>query len=115
MRLFCSLYGTPYFFVKKTPPGELTERTYGRDETRNQTWYSVVMAKILMGLKAYPFCTIGVKQRVQALVEIVGLIVVKDDRFLCWLLIRERRPVLDRRRDQFKHNIEKERVYYGGI
>ena len=36
---------------------QLTERTYGRNETRNQTWYSVVMAEILMGLKAYPEVT----------------------------------------------------------
>lgn len=45
---------------------QLTERTYGRDETRNQTWYSVVMAKILMGLKAYPQVTKMLKEALLA-------------------------------------------------
>ena len=33
---------------------QLTERTYGRDETRNQTWSNMVMAEVLMGLEDYP-------------------------------------------------------------
>ena len=33
---------------------QLTERTYGHDETRNQTWSNMVMAEVLMRLEDYP-------------------------------------------------------------
>lgn len=31
----------------------LTERTYGKDETRSQAWHAIVLAKSLIGLKEY--------------------------------------------------------------
>ncbi len=40
-------------FIELSQFNKLIERTYGQDETRNQAWSEIVLAKTLIGLKEY--------------------------------------------------------------
>jgi hypothetical protein len=44
----------------------LIERTYGKDETRNQAWHDIVQAKVLIGLREFPEATKKVQDALMA-------------------------------------------------